>query len=240
MYAFGSSMKGSARTKSTSCQSKLTQNVNSSFQSTAMINNNKRLSPQREIAFWISYPVFRRSIALLSSQIIPLSCVSLDIPEHRSLFSPFWTVLSGFYNNGNNGSLSAAFRFKYTIYGPLYEEPIATSIVKITTNWKVRVESLHPMINNDVSQGKERVKVPVVNELDDEKPSAFGVMWSQCDKGHWVHNDAVLEMFIFIPKKYCGLNFNWNINFYLLSEDGFRISSILILYLRVRPPVFAG
>lgn len=56
------------------------------------------------------------------------------------------------------------------------------------------------MINNDVSQGKERVKVPVVNELDDEKPSAFGVMWSQCDKGHWVHNDAVLEMFIFIPK----------------------------------------
>ena len=32
------------------------------------------------------------------------------------------------------------------------------------------------MINNDVSQGKERVKVPVVNELDDKKPSAFGVM----------------------------------------------------------------
>lgn len=118
MYAFGSSMKGSARIKSTSCQSKLIQNVNSSFQSTAMINNNKRLSPQREIAFWISYLVFRRSIALLSSQIIPLSCVSLDIPAHRSLFSPFWTVLSGFYNNGNNGSLSAAFRFKYTIYGP--------------------------------------------------------------------------------------------------------------------------
>lgn len=200
MYAFGSSMKGSARTKSTSCQSKLIQNVNSSFQSTAMINNDKRLSPQREIAFWISYLVFRRSIALLSSQIIPLSCVSLDIPEHRSLCSPFWTVLSGFYNNGNNGSLSAAFRFKYTIYGPLYEEPIAMSIVKITTNWKVRVESLHPMINNDVSQGKERVKVPVVNELDDEKPSAFGVMWSQCDKGHWVHNDAVLEMFIFKPQ----------------------------------------
>lgn len=240
MYAFGSSMKGSATTKSTSCQSKLIQNVNSSFQSTAMINNNKRLSPQREIAFWISYLVFRRSIALLSSQIIPLSCVSLDIPEHRSLCSPFWTVLSGFYNNGNNGSLSAAFRFKYTIYGPLYEVPIATSIVKITTNWKVRVESLHPMINNDVSQGKERVKVPVVNELDDEKPSAFGVMWSQCDKGHWVHNDAVLEMFIFKPQNTCGYNFNWNINFYLLSEDGFRISSIPILYLRVRPPVFAG
>ena len=124
MYAFGSSMKGSARAKSTSCQSKLIQNVNSSFQSTAMMNNNKRLSPQREIAFWISYLVFRRSIALLSSQIIPLSCVSLDILEHRSPCSPFWTVLRGFYNNGNNGSLSAAFRFKYTIYGPLYEVPI--------------------------------------------------------------------------------------------------------------------
>ena len=193
MYAFGSSMKGSARIKATSCQSKLIQNVNSSFQSTAMINNDKRLSPQREIAFWISYLVFRRSIALLSSQIIPLSCVSLDIPAHRSPCSPFWTVLRGFYNNGNNGSLSAAFRFKYTIYGLLYEVPVATSAIKSTTNRRVRVESLHPMINNDVSQGKERVKVPVVNELDDEKPSAFGVMWSQCDKGHWVHNDAVFN-----------------------------------------------
>jgi len=142
MYAFGSSMKGSARTKSTSCQSKLIQNVNRSFQSTAMMYNNKRLSPQREIAFWISYLVFRRSIALLSSQIIPLSCVSLDILEHRSPCSPFWTVLRSFYNNGNNGSLSAAFRFKYTRYGPLYEVPIVTSTVKSTTNWKERVEGL--------------------------------------------------------------------------------------------------
>ena len=39
--------------------------------------------------------------------------------------------------------------------------------------------------------------------------------------------------------QYCGV-FNWNINFYLVSEDGFRISSIPILYLQVCPPVFAG
>lgn len=31
------------------------------------------------------------------------------------------------------------------------------------------------MITEDISQGKERVKVPVVNELNDEKPIGFGV-----------------------------------------------------------------
>lgn len=32
------------------------------------------------------------------------------------------------------------------------------------------------MIAEDISQGKERVKVPVVNELNDEMPTEFGVI----------------------------------------------------------------
>ena len=32
------------------------------------------------------------------------------------------------------------------------------------------------MIAEDISKGKENVKVPVVNELNDEKPSEFGVI----------------------------------------------------------------
>ena len=32
------------------------------------------------------------------------------------------------------------------------------------------------MINEDISQGKERTKVPVVNELNDEQPTPFEVI----------------------------------------------------------------
>jgi len=32
------------------------------------------------------------------------------------------------------------------------------------------------MISEDISDGKERVKVPVVNELNDETPTEFGVI----------------------------------------------------------------
>ena len=32
------------------------------------------------------------------------------------------------------------------------------------------------MISEDISNGQERVMVPVVNELDDESPTPFGVI----------------------------------------------------------------
>lgn len=33
------------------------------------------------------------------------------------------------------------------------------------------------MMSEDISNGRERVKVPAVNELNDEKPTAFGVKY---------------------------------------------------------------
>ena len=36
------------------------------------------------------------------------------------------------------------------------------------------------MIVEDISKGKENIKVPVVNELNDEKPSEFGVIRTEC------------------------------------------------------------
>ena len=36
------------------------------------------------------------------------------------------------------------------------------------------------MIAEDISKGKENVKVPVVNELNDEKPSEFRVIITKC------------------------------------------------------------
>lgn len=36
------------------------------------------------------------------------------------------------------------------------------------------------MIAEDISKGKENVKVPVVNELNDEKPGEFGVIITEC------------------------------------------------------------
>lgn len=36
------------------------------------------------------------------------------------------------------------------------------------------------MIAEDISKGEENVKVPVVNELNDEKPSEFRVIITEC------------------------------------------------------------
>ena len=36
------------------------------------------------------------------------------------------------------------------------------------------------MIAGDISKGKENVKVPVVNELNDEKPNEFTVIITEC------------------------------------------------------------
>ena len=55
------------------------------------------------------------------------------------------------------------------------------------------------MISEDISNGRERVKVPAINELNDQKPTAFGVKYlfilthvHQCDLFYFFDTSACL------------------------------------------------
>lgn len=115
--------------------------------------------------------VFRRSTVPLSSQIIPLSCAVLGTLEHHFPCSPFWFYFE-MVRFLSNKPLSADYHFIPSACALYFVDAWLCS-----TRWSLRFikPAVYEMITEDISRGKEKVKVPVVNELNDETPTEFGV-----------------------------------------------------------------